>query len=278
MLADRRLYKNIDEIVDKAYLGLLFALVGDALMSDEDKIKVEQLGLILGQRAVIELLYVLLRNRPDNGYPKNSSISSLLDQARLRTLPILNDAQQGTLDTAKAAFTDVIETSREELKKQLRQKLVDANRKHRQVVAVNRVTSPEQVQERLQAEKQELLNYIPIIMASVASQFERGFTTTLTHVVNDAILDNATSDSLFTGEAPKDQLVYKTVISDARLCQWCRRFYTNADGTPKLYKLSELQANGSNFGKKKRDWLPTVGPTHPRCRCQLHVHKPKKKA
>ena len=52
-------------------------------------------------------------------------------------------------------------------------------------------------------------------------------------------------------------------------CQWCDKFYTEG-GKPKEYRLSELVANGSNYGKPKSAWLPTISVTHPRCRCQLH--------
>ena len=47
-------------------------------------------------------------------------------------------------------------------------------------------------------------------------------------------------------------------------CKSCMRFWFLPDGiTPRVYKLSELMANGSNIGKKQADWLPTVSNTHP---------------
>lgn len=66
-----------------------------------------------------------------------------------------------------------------------------------------------------------------------------------------------------------DVLVYKRVYPGA--CKHCIRLYlTQGIGSePKVFKLSELEANGSNIGKKVADWLPTVDPIHPFCRCQL---------
>ena len=52
-------------------------------------------------------------------------------------------------------------------------------------------------------------------------------------------------------------------------CHWCNKAYNNDDGTPKIYKLSELQANGSNLGLPKGAWKPVIGAHHFRCRCQL---------
>ena len=63
--------------------------------------------------------------------------------------------------------------------------------------------------------------------------------------------------------------VMKVPILDERLCSSCRKAYLNNDGTPKIFKLSEIEANGTNIGKKQKDWLPTLGMMHPSCRCLL---------
>lgn len=63
--------------------------------------------------------------------------------------------------------------------------------------------------------------------------------------------------------------VYKQVYPGA--CKHCVKLYlTNGIGSePKVFKLSELKANGSNIGRKVADWLPTLDPIHPYCRCPL---------
>lgn len=72
------------------------------------------------------------------------------------------------------------------------------------------------------------------------------------------------------GTPPSEVLVYKVVVLDPALCRYCRAFYLEADGiTPKVYRLSELASNGSNYGKKAADWKPTIGATHPNERCEL---------
>ena len=52
-------------------------------------------------------------------------------------------------------------------------------------------------------------------------------------------------------------------------CPHCRKLYLNTDGTPKLFKLSELEANGTNIGLKPSEWKATISQAHPRCRCLL---------
>lgn len=276
MLTSKELYSRIDEIVERSYLGFMFMLVGDDFLSDAQKREIEALGLIVGRRPLIELLYILIRNRPTEGYAADATLNRLLDQiSSTGILPVLNDAQQSTIDTGRAAIMEAVETTKAEIKKQIRQEVIETNREHRQHVAVKRIENVSQVRDRKDTLKSKLLALIPVIMASAQDAFERSFSSALTDTINDIALDAATADSLFTGVPPKDVIVYKKVVNDDALCTWCEKFYKNADGSPRLFTLAELQANGSNYGKPKREWKPTVGKTHPRCRCQLFHKQPR---
>lgn len=68
------------------------------------------------------------------------------------------------------------------------------------------------------------------------------------------------------GRSGDDVRVAKQPNPDA--CKHCLRLYTEG-GKLRLFWLSELEANGSNAGRKAADWLPTVGPVHPWCACEL---------
>lgn len=276
MLTSKDLYSRIDEIVERSYLGFMFMLAGEDFLSDAQKREVEALGLIVGRRPLIELLYILIRNRPHEGYANDATLSRLLDQiGSTGILPVLNDAQQATLDVGRSAMMEAVESTKAEIKKKIRQEVIEVNREHRQHVAVKRVENIHDVKERKVSLKDKLLKLIPLIMASAQDAFERSFVSALTDTVNDVAVDAATAESLFTGVPPKDVVVYKKVINDDRLCRWCNKFYQHADGTPIMYTLAELQANGSNYGKAKSEWKPTLGKTHPFCRCQLFHRTPK---
>ena len=82
----------------------------------------------------------------------------------------------------------------------------------------------------------------------------------------NAIMDNESPIS----KKGKDTMVFKRPAPNA--CNKCKQLYLEADGiTPKLFKITELQANGSNYGKKQSDWKPTLGILHPNCMCPLSV-------
>ena len=65
--------------------------------------------------------------------------------------------------------------------------------------------------------------------------------------------------------------VFKRIQPNA--CKHCVRLHIGPDGQPRIFKLSTLEDNGTNFGKKADDWQAVVGSTHPHCQCQL-VHVP----
>ena len=82
----------------------------------------------------------------------------------------------------------------------------------------------------------------------------------------NAIIDNESPLS----KKGKDTMVFKRPAPNA--CAQCVKHYLEPDGvTPKLFKLSDLMANGTNYGKKTADWKPTVGVLHPNCMCPLSV-------
>jgi len=94
--------------------------------------------------------------------------------------------------------------------------------------------------------------------------WDRVVTTEITNAFNlgavDAIIENHRDE-----KSHDEVMVYKQVVLDIKTCRWCKEFWLNADGSPKVYKLSELVANGSNMGLKQANWVPTIPATHPNC-------------
>lgn len=77
-------------------------------------------------------------------------------------------------------------------------------------------------------------------------------------------------------EHGKDAEVWFDVYEGA--CDKCKELYLtdpeDDDSEPIVFKLEDIIANGNNIGRKKADWLPTVAPTHPYCRCTINYKRP----
>lgn len=83
------------------------------------------------------------------------------------------------------------------------------------------------------------------------------------------------AQAMLDGESPltskgADTRVFKRPAPNA--CPTCKRLYLEkGTNKPIVWKLSELMANGTNYGLKQKDWKPVVGTVHPNCMCPLSV-------
>ena len=93
--------------------------------------------------------------------------------------------------------------------------------------------------------------------------------TEMSNAIGIASVDRIVSDN--RDADLEDVYVFRITVKDAKTCKWCRRFYDDADGSPKLYRLSTLLANGSNYGKRTDSWEPVIGATHPNERCSQMI-------
>lgn len=82
-------------------------------------------------------------------------------------------------------------------------------------------------------------------------------------------MQEGTARAISRGRHPKDIRVAKLPAPDA--CPDCVRLHlTGGHGSPpRIFKLSELSANGTNVGVKRTAWRATIGPVHPWCGCEL---------
>lgn len=74
----------------------------------------------------------------------------------------------------------------------------------------------------------------------------------------------------------KDPLVYKSSPGKRACHDECNKMYLQSGigSEPILFKLSILEANGSNEIRSRYDWKPVVMPTHKWCYFDLHEFSP----
>jgi hypothetical protein len=102
-----------------------------------------------------------------------------------------------------------------------------------------------------------------------ARDWQRVVLTEMSNAIGIASVDRIVSDNLNTNL--DDIYVFRITVKDAKTCKYCKRFYNDTDGSPRLYKLSSLLSNGSNYGKKPDAWQAVAGATHPNERCSQTI-------
>lgn len=264
MLVSKDVINHIDEIIERSYLRFTHMLLGEDILSDEDKIRAEAMGLIIGQKPLIELLYTLVRQRSTERYQTDQTLNELLlGIMSLGILPAMTDNEKATINNAKQQFLNNIDNAKQILKNDVKKEIIKTNNDYRNMSVINGFS------EALHKEPEfnnKLLTGIGLALLASQSAFTKDFISGLTDFVNNTVVDEIKSKM---GNKVGDIEVYKITTKDSSLCQWCSGFYDDENGKPVIYKLSELQRNGSNQGKPKSAWRPTIGATHPHCRCSL---------
>jgi hypothetical protein len=90
--------------------------------------------------------------------------------------------------------------------------------------------------------------------------------------ISDFVMHTAFDEGRAMGFERRDgenALVYKDVYPGA--CKHCVKHYLDGGigSAPKVFKLADLKANGTNVGRKAAEYQPVIGPLHPWCRCTL---------
>jgi hypothetical protein len=95
--------------------------------------------------------------------------------------------------------------------------------------------------------------------------WERVANTELQGAYNDGQIINAVR--VYGDDASVARVPHPTA------CEFCAAMFLSG-GRPRIFTVDELIDNGTNVGKRSADWLPTIWPVHPNCRCDTQVVPP----
>jgi hypothetical protein len=71
------------------------------------------------------------------------------------------------------------------------------------------------------------------------------------------------------GRVDDDVRVAWFAFRDEKTCSFCKDASRRADGSFKIYSISDFQPAGTNFSRKRKEWILCVPPGHYNCRCNL---------
>ena len=119
--------------------------------------------------------------------------------------------------------------------------------------------------------KREGVRSIVQNIARESGDWSRDFSKMVEYISHKALTEGRVAIMKRKGGA--DQKIYFDVYPGA--CTHCVKHYlTGGIGSrPRLFTIGELEANGTNIGRKQKDWKPTFSPLHPFCRCNAHEYE-----
>lgn len=109
----------------------------------------------------------------------------------------------------------------------------------------------------------------------LTGDWRRDFRKSVAYISHTALNEGraALIERRYEGQNQEAQLYFQ-VQPDA--CPRCVELYLTAGpgSAPRLFTLKQLQANGTNIGRKQADWRATLGALHIHCRCLVTEYIP----
>lgn len=270
MIFNKEKIQRIKEIIKRRNLMFMFNTLGSDSLTDEDIKFLQDQGIdikALTPRDLIQDTYFAGLTRADiseGGY-ENTPLDSFQSTAK----PYITDLQRYAIEHVKEQAAANAKQLEAKLAQDSETAIRSGNLEYRNFLMTNKeATVFEQNIER-DAQIGQITRDLQNMTQDYNRDWKRVAVTEMTNAHSQGRADAIQVRN--EKKKPDDIYVFKRVVGDEALCSSCRKAYLETDGiTPKVYKLSELQANGTNVGKKRVNWDAVVGATHPFCRCVLN--------
>lgn len=259
MVTSNATIELIKRIIEKNYARLAIAVMGKknvpASIAEQHP---EEDG-----RPILEQVYYhnYLNQEGDELSPKD--IDGMRNQQAARGTPQGN-AHTTTTDSLNSNLLQLIEKQRAEVTSRIVGFIRDNNNTFKNN-ALNDLDRPDHIESLM---KESTLGDLKQRLRDYAGDANRDWTRIVNTEVSNAIgAGSADSIVVRNREKPsKDVYVFRINPNDSATCKYCREFYIDSDGSPKVYRLSTILGNGTNYGRKAINWQPVAGATHPNCR------------
>jgi hypothetical protein len=252
--------RKVREILESNYAKLAITLLGPQNVPTSLSI---QSPNTTGEPILTRAYYHNYLN--EQGNPTNpSNINDIRTQQVPSALP-RGEAHDVSISNLNANLLELIEKQKAEVMSRILGILRDSNLnyKNEALSDLDRSASIDELlrNKTVQEVKQRLRDYT----GDANRNWKRVATTEISNAVGLGSADRIVAANKDRKDA-EDIYVYKINPNDGATCKFCREFFIDTDGSPKVYKLSTLLSYGSNYGQKNINWKPTIGATHPNCR------------
>lgn len=252
--------EKIRKIIEEKHTRLMVGMLGPDVLSTEELVELRRRGIQLADDASIleRLYYHNYLNPHASKYTPTTLGEMKTQQNKTSTLPVtaIHEASKTYLNQN---LKQLIEKQKADVLSRIEGLIQDTNNTFK-------FSQQQKLDDLVQ---NNTVSQLKIKLRDLSHDGNRSWDRVVNTEVSNAIslgsVDRIVDENI---DKPSDEVyVYRIVQNDAALCKYCRKFYMDSDGTPKVYKLSTLLGNGSNYGKKREQWLPVANATHPNERC-----------
>ena len=251
--------KEIKRIIEKHHTAVVAKVVGVDVLSDEEKETLKEAGIDPTSIESIKDSYLYGQALSQAGQIASMSYEKFQSWIQKNPVP-LSDAEERAVEAAKQRAGEYIRHLGAKVVIQANQMVFEEDSRLRSEILE---TVRDKVAENIA--KRESVGKLKSELGHAVGDWSRDWNRVAVTEKHNA-MQQGVADGIrkkFGGGS----LVFKRPMPDA--CKHCKRLHLGPDGLPRVFKLKDLEANGSNVGRKAADWRAVVGATHPWCSCQL---------
>lgn len=265
MVTSEETLKKIKKIIERHYAQLTISMLGKDAFDPEELQELKDAGVdVNNTESLLELTYQHnFLNNPIKPESPTSIPDMIVQQSAAGILPT-GEAHTYTIRSQNAKVRQHIEKLYLDVATRLQGIIRDNNDSYKfnALQHLNRTPAIDALV------KESYIGKIKSSLKDTSKQANRDWgrvaITEMSNMIGigstDRIVSNNVDKSLST------VYVYRIPVNDAVTCKWCKRFYGNGSETPKIYRLSTLLGNGSNYGKPTDQWRAVISATHPNTR------------
>ena len=252
--------KQIEEIINRRFLGFTYEALGDVPLTEDELKKLRASGLLkdnvrsfVGDPVALGKIAALV---PKSSI-KDLDYNSVLRMAK--NMAPTTEVEKRSIEYARAHAGEYIKGIKDMMLRDV--KAVTSRGSDAALRAVQDGVASA-------IAKRETKSELKTVLFNRIDNSVRDWHRVAHTEINTAVQNGIYKEIRAKSADGADQLVFKRPAPDA--CRHCKRVYLQSDGiTPKIFRLKDLE--DTNVGLKANDWGPVIGSVHPHCNCQLSV-------
>lgn len=266
MIISKGLLEKIKSIIEKQYNTLTISVLGNSVFTSSELDELHNQGIDINQdTSFLDFIYNYNFINPYGTLDKPKTLEGIESQLAIPGIKPLGEAHTYAVEHLNENAKQVLDKLKQDVMTKFEGIIRDKNNDYKlnALMNLNRDAAEDIIVKELTISeiKQELKDFA----GEPNRNWDRIIATELSNAIGAGHVDRIVVDN--SNKNMDNVLVYRIVVKDTHLCKFCNEFYVDTDGSPKVYRLSTLLANGSNYGKKTSAWNPVTLATHPNERC-----------
>ena len=268
MLLNQNQIDNIRDLIKSHFGVFILENLGEEALSDSDIQYLSDKGLLdenITKDNSFIVSYLMGKHRGSQPQlPNKQSIKDFVNEYKDRGL---TQHDLRSINHVRQSAGQYIRNLQNTTEHKVVTSVLDTN-KERVLDAAGEIVKPT-LEEAIRAGQsiQEITSTLRDMTGDLLRDWKRVAVSEMNSAYNQGAIDMITDRNKDVDK--NDILVYAQGPLDGQTCGHCLKQYHDG-GSFKIYRLSELLANGTNMGIKAADWQAIVPPMHPNCRHRLN--------